>query len=242
MRPTAWFAIVGLLGAGCDALLGIPSQEVYESDGAAHPDATIPADAAPEGAVSHTDAGQDATLADGGQDASHAADGDAVAEGGPDCASAPNYDWASWPMPNSTQDVEAGSPNPASYTDNHDGTVTDNVTGLMWQQSASTAKLAWSDAGNFCKMLTLAGHADWRLPSYIELVSLIDNYGDASPAVNATYFPGTPLYPFWSSTRFTADPKKVAPQAWFVDLGYGETSSDDVTGLLYARCVRGTSP
>ena len=50
--------------------------------------------------------------------------------------------WAQWPMPNSPVDVEAGAPNPESYTDNGDGTVSDNVTGLMWQQAASASTFA----------------------------------------------------------------------------------------------------
>jgi len=37
--------------------------------------------------------------------------------------------WAEWPMPQWSADVTAGAPNPEGYTDNGDGTVTDNVTG-----------------------------------------------------------------------------------------------------------------
>ena len=43
-------------------------------------------------------------------------------------------------MPNDRVDVTAGAPNLESYTDNKDGTVTDNLTGLMWQQTVPTAR------------------------------------------------------------------------------------------------------
>ena len=68
-------------------------------------------------------------------------------------------------MPNSQADVTAGAPNLESYTDNGDGTVTDNVTGLMWQQAVPTATYSWAGAVTYCSTLTLAGHSDWRLPS-----------------------------------------------------------------------------
>jgi len=82
--------------------------------------------------------------------------------------------WAEWPMPSDQVDVTAGAPNLESYTDNGDGTVTDNVTGLMWQQVVSTTTYNWAQALAYCPKLTLAGHSDWRLPSRIELVSIVD--------------------------------------------------------------------
>jgi hypothetical protein len=72
--------------------------------------------------------------------------------------------------------------NPPSYTDNGDGTITDNVTGLMWQQSPDTNgdsridaadKLTYDAALARTKTLTLSGYNDWRLPTIKELYSLI---------------------------------------------------------------------
>ena len=91
--------------------------------------------------------------------------------------------WAEWPMPNGPADVTAGAPNPESYTDNGDGTVTDNVTGLMWQQAEPAIGNieTWDNAVAHCQSLTLAGHSDWRLPSRIELVSIVD-LGQSEPS------------------------------------------------------------
>ena len=67
--------------------------------------------------------------------------------------------WAEWPMPNGPADVAAGAPNLESYTDNGDGTVTDNVTELMWQQTMPLDGFTWTEAVDHCLALTLDGRA-----------------------------------------------------------------------------------
>ena len=61
--------------------------------------------------------------------------------------------------------------NVASYTDNGDGTVTDNITGLMWQANMGD-KISFDDAKTKAEDLTLGGHEDWRMPTMKELYSL----------------------------------------------------------------------
>jgi Protein of unknown function (DUF1566) len=148
-------------------------------------------------------------------------------------------DWAGWPMPNDQVDVTAGAPNLESYTDNGDGTVTDNVTGLMWQQAVSATTYTWADAVAYCPTLTLAGHSDWRLPSRIELVSIVDlgvTSGSGAP-INATYFPSMPAsggFRFWTSSP-SAD---SSSRAWYVDFAFGSTDNLDVSNTCNVRCVR----
>lgn len=62
--------------------------------------------------------------------------------------------------------------NTPSYTDNGDGTVIDNITGLMWQQKME-GKLTYQEAVNAAKQCSLGGHSDWRIPTVKELYSLI---------------------------------------------------------------------
>lgn len=66
--------------------------------------------------------------------------------------------------------------NQPSYTDNGDGTVTDNVTGLMWQQDMG-AKISYADAVALVKTMNLGGHTDWRIPTIKELYSLANFTG-----------------------------------------------------------------
>jgi len=157
-----------------------------------------------------------------------------VCERNPPAACAdPN--WAEWLVPNSQVDVTAGAPNLESYTDNGDGTVTDNVTGLMWQQAVPATKYAWADAVAYCPTLTLAGQSDWRLPSIVELSSIMD-LGQSSPTINPTYFPSTPSDYFWSASPSLS---LSSSGAWVVRFEDGCTGHYDVSGSYNnVRCVR----
>jgi hypothetical protein len=71
--------------------------------------------------------------------------------------------------------------NQPSYTDNGDGTVTDDVAGLVWQQSAdidgdgdidAADKLSYAAALDYCEGLSLGDRDDWQLPTIKQLYSL----------------------------------------------------------------------
>ena len=70
-------------------------------------------------------------------------------------------------MPNP---ASAGQPNPASYRDNGDGTVTDNVTCLTWQKTASSTKYTVAAGRTACATLG----AGWRIATRVELASVND--------------------------------------------------------------------
>jgi Protein of unknown function (DUF1566) len=144
-------------------------------------------------------------------------------------------------MPNGPVDVAAGAPNPEAYTDNGDQTITDNVTELMWQKAVPTKTYTWTEAVAYCATLTLAGHSDWRLPSRIELVSILDvglgsilDVGLSNPSINRTYFPATPASTFWSSSPAAGSPSVV----WVVFFDSGRTGFDLMTVTGDVRCVR----
>ena len=136
-----------------------------------------------------------------------------------------------------------------SYTDNGDGTVTANSTGLMWQKctvglsgstcaTGSATSMDLSTSISTCEALSLASHTDWRLPNLLELESIV-NPAFESPAIDTTYFPATPSSgAYWSSTGnalFIGH-----SDVWQVEFGYGGSSLQNKTAsTLYARCVRG---
>ncbi|WP_372841136.1 DUF1566 domain-containing protein [Phaeovulum sp.] len=77
-----------------------------------------------------------------------------------------------------------------SYTDNGDGTVTDNVTGLMWVQSPDlngdgiidiNDKLTLDEALAGAETFALGGYDDWRLPTITEMYSLM-NFNGIDPS------------------------------------------------------------
>jgi uncharacterized protein YceK len=73
--------------------------------------------------------------------------------------------------------------NQPSYTDNGDETITDNVTGLMWQQGFDLCN--FDEAQSYAESCTTGGHTDWRVPTIKELYSLIDfsgNQGSGDPS------------------------------------------------------------
>jgi len=131
------------------------------------------------------------------------------------------------------------------FTDNGDGTVKDNLTGLIWLQDANCfASQTWFDALTVSN--TLASGAcglsdgsvawDWRLPNRKELESLLD-LEQSYPALPAGHpFSGVQLgHYYWSSTTYAGDPSF----AWFVDLGYGNVVSDGKYNADYVWPVRG---
>jgi len=60
---------------------------------------------------------------------------------------------------------------------NHDNTVTDRATGLMWQQGGSSKPMTWQEAKAYVETVNrdaFAGYSDWRLPNVEELASLME--------------------------------------------------------------------
>lgn len=88
-----------------------------------------------------------------------------------------------------------------NFIDNGDGTVTDNATGLMWQQTDDGNTYDWVEALIYAKNSELAGYTDWRLPNTKELQSIVDYEKNTIPAIDENYFTCTnPDSWFWTST------------------------------------------
>jgi hypothetical protein len=156
--------------------------------------------------------------------------------------------------------IEAGVPLPIPrFTDNGNGTVTDNLTGLIWLKLADCfGQQTWVNALNAANTLasgiclltdgSLAG--DWRLPNIKELQSLID-FGFFEPALSnaagtgewteGNAFSDVQSAPYWSSTT----PGGVGggeALAWFVTLFTGVTdvlNKAEISNSSYVWPVRG---
>lgn len=126
-------------------------------------------------------------------------------------------------------------------TDGATNCVTDALTGLVWLKNPPILSRVWADALAYCDALDgndgRGGHADWRLPNWNELRSLIDadRFGPALPAGHP--FMGVQNGYYWSSTTVASAPNN----AWLVDLNVGQIVVGDklVTGTTCVWPIRG---
>jgi uncharacterized protein YjdB len=130
------------------------------------------------------------------------------------------------------------------FHDNGDGTVTDNMTNLMWEQRAGSFKdLSWDAALTTITSLTTAGYSDWRMPNINELKSLL-NYNSNAKAIwsGGTVFKNVVSNVYWSSTTFAND-TRYAWQATIFDgtceLRYNNTGMKSSGYNIYNLAVRG---
>jgi hypothetical protein len=117
----------------------------------------------------------------------------------------------------------------AAFVVNGDGTVTDPLTGLVWQQTLGTNDYSQADGVAYCAGLTLAG-GGWHLPTITELESIVDRR--YSPTIDPTAFPSTPPAGFWSSSVASGG------NGWLVTFYGGYSSYDDTSATGRVRCVR----
>lgn len=122
----------------------------------------------------------------------------------------------------------------ANQFNNSNGTITDNVTGLIWQQVPNAAALTWEQALAYAENLSLGDATDWRLPNIKELQS-ISNTAFCSPAIDSNFFGTIGVHNYWSSTTL---PNQIT-KAWYLDTQYGTTAYDLKTMSNYVICVKG---
>lgn len=122
----------------------------------------------------------------------------------------------------STNEVGVAWPD-TRFTDHNDGTVTDNLTGLMWVKAPhdlpnNSGTTNWNVAIDFCNSLTYAGHSDWRLPNVRELQSLAD-FDNRDPALPSGH-PFIDISPnrYWSSSTYS----EFSDRAWYMVLVGGQ--------------------
>lgn len=143
------------------------------------------------------------------------------------------------------------------FTDNGDGTITDNLTGLMWLKDANCVNtyypsvdsdgtagdgaVTWQHSLDFLAGINIGtypncagGHTDWRLPNRIELRSLTD-YSQSSPALPSGHpFNNVQPHAYWSSSTCVLDTN----WAWYVNMTVGVGPYSSKTDSYYVWPVR----
>lgn len=123
-----------------------------------------------------------------------------------------------------------------ALVDNHDGlTVSDRVTGLMWQRGGIDimSHRSMRRAIDRINATRFAGYADWRLPSLAEALSLLEPEKSAADQYLHGCFSGEQPFVFVDATR------KPGGQ-WFVDFKQGRAfwSSGTIPGGFGRLCRR----
>ena len=157
--------------------------------------------------------------------------------------------------PHDDGELEEGVAWPSTrFKDNSNGTVTDNLTGLIWLKNANCAEATknWNTAIDYsaalydgcincfgtagdCGLSDSSTAGQWRLPNLRELQSLID-YSKSNPALPSdNHFTGVQWQFYWSSTTIAGS----TVEAWLVGLHYGYVDNDFETEPLYVWPVRG---
>ena len=98
-----------------------------------------------------------------------------------------------------------GQPDATRFKDNANGTITDSLTGLIWQKEENE-RMDWYAALKACKEMRLAEYSDWRLPNLKEINTILNldyangwwYYKDSFPAKGLQ----PPLLHYFSSTPY----------------------------------------
>jgi hypothetical protein len=158
----------------------------------------------------------------------------------------------------SGQDGEFQAGATLSYTDNGDGTITDDNTRLMWEKHADDGSIhdknnlyTWADAFavKIAALNTLpcfAGHCDWRVPNIREIASLqnLGSYPGVSPAFNTACTSGCTVLTcsctdlssnWWSSTSSLASPNAAYVASFGIPLIGGGQGKNNA---FHVRAVR----
>jgi hypothetical protein len=122
--------------------------------------------------------------------------------------------------------------------DYNNAAVRDNSTGLVWEQNPIATTSDWGGARNACINKNVGGMRGWRLPSVVELASLIDPSLPA-PYVPAPMFTGLQQNSYWSATSVEATTNNTTSGKWSVNLADGLAGTSSKGTFLNVWCVRG---
>jgi Protein of unknown function (DUF1566) len=137
---------------------------------------------------------------------------------------------------NHTLRWDTNNPSASRFTTVFPGAVLDNNTGLVWEQLPVGTLRSWKDARIDCVDKNVGGTRGWRLPSVVELASLIDP-SLGTPFVPLNVFTNILVGAYWSATVDATATNLVLLVDLDTKSGTTATSSK-TSGSAYVWCVR----
>jgi hypothetical protein len=143
----------------------------------------------------------------------------------------------------------------------------DNATDILWSRAAAPTVVNAADAQSFCASLDQCGFSDWRVPSVLELRTIIDgctatnvagscplgttcnasscnqsscngcSWG-SGPSAGGCYLESELVSDCSASYLSSTPDDDNSVQAWSVDFADGSISSEPVTNAQAVRCLR----
>ena len=126
--------------------------------------------------------------------------------------------------------------------------IEDLQTGLYWQRYPAAVGLSFDAAAAYCSQLSLDTlTTGWRVPSYKELLTLVDESPHAEYEndqlvqnwIDGNAFPGATavpvlMYAYWTSSPYPLPP---AGYAYTVNFNNGVSLQQSMASSQYVRCV-----
>lgn len=120
--------------------------------------------------------------------------------------------------------------------------VLDLRTQLIWERSPNPTEVTWSTAHARCSLKIVGGQTGWRLPSFIELMTLVEPLPPQAPIV-PTLPPGHPFQGIKAGAYWTSDSPSSEPRhAYTVDLLRADVATHEKSRTNPLWCVRGGIP
>jgi len=126
------------------------------------------------------------------------------------------------------------------YVDNSDGTVTDNLTGLIWLKNAGCfTPTVWASAladvnqlaSGACGLTDGSTAGQWRLPNIVELESMVDVSASNPAVIAGSPFTNISSGIYWSSTPYFGG-EEGTTNAWVIRFSDGSYLNDTVSNVM----------
>lgn len=113
--------------------------------------------------------------------------------------------------------------------------VLDIETQLIWERSPASGETAWANASLHCTLSSTGGQLGWHLPSFLELMTLVEPYLPGKAGLPTGHPFGVLAGLYWTSSSQNTNTIK----AYAVDFLRGDLTSQRKNQALASWCVRG---